>query len=71
MYSSSSSSWSSTSAVAGQGENLDEVSYNKLTLMGFEPRVPATQKCARKWRQEEETRVNDFDPIGAPDYGAP
>ena len=34
------SSSSSTSAVAGQGENLDEASYNKLALMGFQPWEP-------------------------------
>jgi hypothetical protein len=30
---------SSTSAVAGRGENLDEASYKKLEVMGFYPWV--------------------------------
>jgi len=29
----------------------------------FQPWVTATQKCALKCREDEETRANDFDPI--------
>src|SRR5580704_6169438 len=65
-----SSSSSSSSCCCRTGENLDEASYNKLALMGFQPWVP----CHAKMRPESGARMKRSARMisiryGAPDYG--